>query len=506
MKTISSADMRELDRRTIEEFNIPGDVLMERAGQGVAEVTLDVLTARMSDTVLLIAGTGNNGGDVFAAASFLAEAELDVTVWICGSKRNIKGDAEYHLKKMIRRGIHPVEIANDEDLDLERTPAVIVDGLLGTGANGAPRGFMSEVIDFINEEAQRSFVLSIDIPSGVNADTGIAEGNAVRANLTATMCLPKTGLIRPEAIPYVGTIEVIDIGIPAILKEQAPACPDAELIDRSDLRIPFRGNETHKGHHGHVLLIGGSVGYTGAIAMAARAALRSGAGLVSVLTPAEVYPIVAQAAGPEIMVRPLECRGGVPTALKRDGDIASTFNTIAIGPGLGRTDETKQLVVNLLNSCGVPLVLDADALCVSPEQIAAATCPVVLTPHPGEFERLFGEPVSDRWAQARAAADRIGQTVVLKGAGTVVAHPDYTMGVNMSGNPGMATAGSGDVLAGILSTLLGRGMAPFEAAITGVHLHGLAGDIAAEDMTQEAMIATDIIRALPDAFRIIQLN
>ena len=497
--------MRELDRQAIEEFNIPGDVLMERAGQGVAEITLDVLNARMADTVLLIAGTGNNGGDVFAAASFLAEAELNVTVWICGSKRKIKGDAEYHLKKMIRRGIHPVEVAKDEDLHLERTSAVIVDGLLGTGAKGAPRGFMSKVINFINEEAHRSFVLSIDIPSGVDADTGVAEGSAVRANLTVTMCLPKTGLIRPEAVPYVGNIEVLDIGIPAELKELVPACLDAELIDRAKLLIPFRGNETHKGNHGHVLLIGGAMGTTGAIAMAARAALRSGAGLVSVLTPEEVYPIVAQAAGPEVMVT--ASRHG---ASRSEDELLLSLlkkcNVLCIGPGMGRSDETQELVETLLKTCHVPLVLDADALCISPEQIAAAKCPVILTPHPGEFERVFGEPVTDRWAQARAASDLTGKTVVLKGAGTIVADPNYKMGVNMSGNPGMATAGSGDVLAGIVAALAGRGMQPFEAAITAVHLHGLAGDIAAEDLTQEAMIATDIIHSLPDAFRMIQFS
>ncbi len=507
MKTISSADIRELDRRTIEEFNIPGDLLMERAGQGVAEITLDILQSRMADTVLLIAGIGNNGGDVFAAASFLAEAEVDVTVWICGSKRKIKGDAEYHLKKMIRRGIHPVEVSKDEDLDLERTPAVIVDGLLGTGAQGAPRGFMSKLIDFVNEEALRSFVLSIDIPSGVDADTGIAEGSAVRANLTATMCLPKTGLIRPEAVPYVGTIEVIDIGIPAELKERVPTCPDAELIDRANLLIPFRGNETHKGNHGHVLLIGGSIGFTGSIAMAARAALRSGAGLVSVLTPEKVYPIVAQAAGPEIMVHPFSATALQHSASRSEDDLILSLlkkcDALCVGPGLGHHPE---FIEQLLKDCSVPLILDADALCVAPEKIGSAKCPMVLTPHPGEFERLFGAPVTDRWAQTRAAADQTGKTIVLKGAGTVVAAPNYKMGVNMSGNPGMATGGSGDVLAGIISALLGRGMKPFEAAITGVHLHGLAGDIAAEDMTQEAMIATDIIRSLPDAFRMIQFS
>lgn len=494
--------MREIDRRTIEEFNVPGDVLMERAGQGVADIALDILHARMGSSVLLIAGTGNNGGDVFAAACFLAEANVSVTVWICGSRGKIRGDAEYHLKKMVRRGIHPVEAANDEDLFLERTPSIIVDGLLGTGATGAPRGFMSRVVDFINREAARSFILSIDIPTGVDADTGIAEGSAVHANLTATMCLPKTGLIRPAALPYVGNLEIIDIGVPTVLKEAVPCCQEAELIDRADLFLPARDNESHKGSYGHVLLIGGAIGTTGAIAMAARAALRAGAGLVSVLTPEAVYPIVAQAAGPEVMVHPVPDIGTLELDFSRDW---KKVTAVAIGPGLGRTPEACALVKELLLSCKVPLLLDADALCVSPEQIAAASCPVVITPHPGEFERLFGPPVTDRWAQARAASDLIRNTVILKGAGTVVAHPDFKMGVNMTGNPGMATGGAGDVLAGITAALLGRGLEPFEAAITGVHLHGLAGDIAAEDWTQEAMVATDLIHALPEAFRAIKM-
>ncbi len=516
--------MRELDRRTIEEFNIPGDVLMERAGQGVAEITLDVLSARRADSVLLIAGTGNNGGDAFAAAGFLAEAGADVTVWICGSRRKIKGDAEYHLKKMIRRGIQPVEVAKNNDLVLERAPAVIVDGLLGTGAKGAPRGFMSSVVDFINEEAHRCFVLAIDIPSGIDSDSGTAEGKAVRANLTATMCLPKTGLIRPEAVPYVGNIEVIDIGVPAVLKENVPTCPEAELIDRTGLLLPRRGNETHKGDYGHVLLIGGSVGTSGAVAMAARAALRSGAGLVSVLTPEEVYPVVAQAAGPEVMVHPFPATALQQDTLRSGDDALSDFmnyfcaptqsvsnhwkkiTAVCAGPGLGRSEETRRFVETLLPACKVPLVLDADALCVAPETIATAECPVILTPHPGEFERLFGEPVTDRWAQARAASDRTRQTVVLKGAGTVVANPEHKLGINMSGNPGMAKGGSGDVLSGMISALLGQGLDPFDAAVTAVHLHGLAGDIAAEDWTQEAMTATDIIRSLPDALRMLQFS
>jgi NAD(P)H-hydrate epimerase len=500
MKTVSASEMRELDRRTIEEFGTHGDVLMERAGQGVAEIVLDVLELRRANTVLLVAGTGNNGGDVFAAASFLAEAQMHVTVWICGSRNRIKGDAEYHLKKMIRRGITPIEVESDADLKLQYAPAVIVDGLLGTGSTGAPRGFMAELIRFMNTEASRSFMLSIDIPSGVDADSGGAEGEAIIADLTATMGLPKTGLIAQQALPYTGSVELIDIGIPAEYIEQTRGCLDAEMIDRSDLFIPRRRRESHKGNYGHVLFIGGSKGFSGAIAMAARAALRAGAGLVSVLTPEEIAPLIAQAAGPEVMVHPVPDIGNLALDFSKDW---KKVTSVCAGPGLGRHPE---LIEKLLSTCELPLTLDADALCVSPEKIAAAQCPVVLTPHPGEFEGLFGNEVIDRHAQARAAVEQIGKTVVLKGAGTIVAHPNQKLAVNLNGNPGMATGGSGDVLAGIISALTAQQMPMFEAAKTGVYLHGLAGDIAADRKGQESLIATDIIDALPDAFRTVQFS
>ncbi len=490
MKTVSAMEMRELDRRTIED-GTPGEELMRRAGQGVARVAGDLLASLSGKSVLLIAGTGNNGGDVFAAATELSKSDLDIEVWLCGSQNQVKGDAQLHLKKMIRAGILPKEIRSARDLLPKTNPALIIDGLLGTGSKGAPRGFMTPLIEWVNEESQYASVLSIDLPSGIDTDTGIAEGAAVKADITITIGLPKTGLIRPEALPYIGNIEVADIGIPPEFIEDIAGCEEAALIDRSDIFLPRRERDGHKGTYGHVLLIGGSVGYTGAIAMAARAALRSGAGLVSVLTPAEVYPIVAQACGPEVMVHPFKEK--IPLDL-------SNFDALLAGPGLGRTGATRILTEALLETCTVPLVLDADALCVTPEKIAAAKCPVVLTPHPGEFERLFGSPVTDRWAQAKEAAEKTGKTIVLKGSGTVVADPGKKLAINMTGNPGMATGGSGDVLAGLLSGLLGQGMAPFNAAMTAVYLHGIAGDIAAHDFTQPALIATDIIKALPDAF------
>jgi NAD(P)H-hydrate epimerase len=232
--------------------------------------------------------------------------------------------------------------------------------------------------------------------------------------------------------------------------------------------------------------------------MAARAALRSGAGLVSVLTPEEVYPIVAQACGPEVMVH------SFPDIANFSVDFSKHWKKVTAvlaGPGLG---QHPKFIEQLLKTSPVPLVLDADALCVSPKKISAAKCPVVLTPHPGEFERMFGEPVTDRWTQAFEAAEITGKTVVLKGAGTVVAESGKKLAINLTGNPGMATGGSGDVLAGILISLLGQGMEPFGAAMSAVYLHGLAGDIAAEMLSQESLIATDLIEALPDAFRFLQ--
>jgi len=497
MKTVSAAEMRELDRRTIEN-GVAGEELMRRAGQGVADIARDALAGRGGHSILLIAGTGNNGGDVFAAATELSQTDLDIEVWLCGSQSQVKGDAQLHLKKMVRAGIIPKEVRSANDLIPKTDPDLIIEGLLGTGSKGAPRGFMSLLIEWINAEGEHAFVLAIDIPSGIDADSGIADGPAVKADMTLTIGLPKTGLIRPEALPYTGSVEVIDIGIPFEFIEDTAGCEEAALVDRSDIFLPRRERDSHKGSYGHVLLIGGSKGYTGAIAMAARAALRSGAGLVSVLTPEEVYPIVAQACGSEVMVHPFPDLGTLSVDFSNHW---KKVTAVLAGPGLGQSPEA---IERLLKQCKVPLVLDADALCVTPKQIAKAKCPVVLTPHPGEFERLFGKPVTDRWAQAMEAAEETGKTIVLKGAGTIVAELEHKLAVNLTGNPGMATGGSGDVLAGLLAGFLGQGMEAFDAAMTAVYLHGIAGDIAAHDCTQSALTATDIIEALPDAFRFLQ--
>lgn len=475
MKTVSAAEMRELDRRTIEEFGTPGEVLMERAARGLVECLLNLIQAHQIErpSLLLIAGKGNNGGDAKVAHRILLEKRISSTLW------------------------------SVDEVDWAAASAdgfnILVDGLLGTGSSGAPRGKFAEAIGFINRA--RSLKVAIDIPSGLNADTGEPQGETVIADLTVTMGLPKIGLIRPASVEYTGSVDVVDIGIPSEYIETVAGCAEAELIAKSDVQLPRRKRDSHKGTYGQVLLIGGSKGTTGAIAMAARAALRSGAGLVSVLTPEEVYPIVAQACGPEVMVHAFPDIGKIPELFS---NVWKNANAILIGPGLGRSEASQAAVESLIKACNAPLVLDADALCVAPEKIAAAKCPVVLTPHPGEFERLFGAPVTDRWKQARDAAEITGKIVVLKGAKTIVAAPSEKLAANCTGNPGMAKGGSGDVLAGLLVGLLGQGLNPFLAAKTAVWLHGKAGDLAAAEKTEAAMVATDLIEALPDAFRFLQ--
>jgi len=477
MKTVSAAEMRELDRRTIGKFGTPGKVLMERAARGLVENLLNLIQAHRieSPAVLFIAGKGNNGGDAEVAHRMLLEKNISSTLW----------------------KVEEIDWANASSNEFN----IFVDGLLGTGTSGAPRDKFADAISFLNRA--KGLNVAIDIPSGLNADTGEPQGETVVADLTVTMGLPKTGLLRPESVEFTGPIETVDIGIPTEYIDATNGCPDAELITQSDVQLPRRKRDSHKGTYGHVLLIGGAPGMTGAIAMAARAALRSGTGLVTVLTPEDVVSTVAQAAGPEAMVQGFPNLGKIPELFSKHW---KKCDAVLVGPGLGRSEESRVAVEKLIEACNVPLVLDADALSISPETIAAAKCPIVLTPHPGEFATLFDTTVeqiqSDRWVAARKAADRTGKIVVLKGARTIVAAPGEKLAVNSTGNPGMAKGGSGDVLAGLLAGLLAQGIEPFRAAKTAVWLHGKAGDLAAAKNTEVAMTATDLI----DAFRVLQLS
>ncbi len=529
MKVVSTAQMRELDRKTIEDYEVPGEDLMDRAGLGVAHV-VDLLFDRhelAGYSVLLVAGRGNNGGDAFVTARYLKEEGYDVAVWLAGSANEIRGDARTHLNKLKEAKIPLEEVPTKESWDQlvgqwRETKAggvpVVVDGVLGTGIKGPARGPAAGAISYINMMAGECLVVSIDVPSGLNSDTGRVEGDAVAADVTVTMGLPKRGLVEPDAANHVGRLEVMDIGIPCDLIDKTES--DVELITASDLGplFPRRSRTSHKGSYGHLLMIGGAAGYSGAIGMAARAATRSGVGLVTVVVPQGILPVVSGAV-PEAMIH-----GAAETEI---GSVASDcwpvwrdrldeFSAVLVGPGMTRHSETRNLVTKILSDCTVPVVMDADALNVFEGRLddlgrcRRPECRLVITPHPGEMGRLIGrstgEVQANRFAVAREVAEKTGAIVILKGVGTLVAEHGQTLNVNMTGNPGMATGGMGDILAGLLAGLLAQGLKPFDAARAAVYLHGRAGDEAAWETTESCLTAGDVIDSIPYAFRHVTMR
>lgn len=517
MKIVTSEQMRELDRKTIAEFGVPSEILMERAGSGVAGIVqhLARILSCVKPSVQLFAGRGNNGGDAFVAARCLKEQGLDVEVWVAGKIETISGDALKHLRKMESANVTLRELPEEKDWETALKSGyggsdILVDGILGTGISGPARGPAAGAIRYINALGDRSPVIAIDIPSGLNADTGEAAGDAVIADITATMGLPKRGLVESCAVAFVGNVEVVDIGIPNELIAQVES--DKELITVEDLRslIRRRARNAHKGTFGHVLLIGGAAGYAGAIAFAARAAARSGVGLVTVLVPECIASVVAGIV-PEAMVHAAaETNAGSLSgkSLGKWNRNVNDFDAILVGPGMTTHSKSQLLIKRLLSECRNPLVMDADALNVCRGQtnmIKESPCPIVITPHPAEMARLIecstADVQADRSKAALSAAENFNVTTVLKGAGTVVAQKGRLPNINMTGNPGMATGGMGDVLSGLLTSLIAQGLDPFDAARMSVYLHGRCGDNVAWQSSQAGMIATDLIKELPDVFR-----
>lgn len=517
MKAISTEQMRELDRRTIEEAGIPGEELMERAGLGVAAVVQDLAASSglHRPVIQCFAGRGNNGGDAFVAARHLAVAGFSVEVLVAGELSSVRGDALAHLMKMRKAGVEPIELATcDEWVRFKESSPVgghiLVDGILGTGVTGPPRGPAADAIDAINQLSAGGYVVSIDAPSGLNTDSGAAVGDVVSADITVTMAFPKLGLLQQNAVEHVGSLRVIDIGIPESISASVASEYDVPCEADVMALMGRRARRSHKGTYGHVLIIGGSPGFSGAVAMAAQAALRSGAGLVSVLTPESVADVVAGLV-PEAMVH----RGTVNAvgslsarALDEWSMSGRAFDATLVGPGMGVHPDGVHSVRSVLRTSKGPVVLDADALNVCAPKIdvvRASSCPVILTPHPGELARLQGCSVddvqADRVSAARQLAKRLNATLVLKGAGTVTYSVDQPVSVNLTGNPGMATAGMGDVLAGMIVALAGQKLPPTDAARCGVYLHGRAGDTVARYSSQVGMIATDVIAELPATFR-----
>ncbi len=486
-----AAQMRAIDAWAIADRGVPALELMERAGAGVAEQTLRMAPDGL---VVIVVGKGNNGGDGLVAARLLRERERDTAVLLACDPAELTGDAATNLARL--PGGAPRRL--EGGILGEQPPALVVDALLGTGATGEPRGAVGDAIRTIG--AWRAPVLAVDVPSGVDASSGEVAGSAVRAQATVTFHAAKPGLWVEPGRGHAGRVNVIDIGIPA----GAPIDAAVGLVhDGVIATIPARGVHSTKFTSGRVLVAGGSTGLTGAPSLAAMAAARAGAGYVTVCVPASLSVIFETRLLEQMTLALPDADGGhtaagaaaVATATRERG------GALVLGPGLGRSEHAAAFVDGVLTQAGVPIVLDADGLYPFggiPEALAGRAG--VITPHEGELGRLLGRPSAEiaqrRLHHARDAAARSGAVVVLKGDDTIVSRPDGMAAVSPGATPGLATAGTGDVLAGVIGAMLASGLDPFTAAVAGMRLHALAAVHAAGVRGAQGMIASDVIEAL----------
>jgi hydroxyethylthiazole kinase-like uncharacterized protein yjeF len=510
MRVLNTKQMREADRRTIEDIGIPSMVLMENAGRQVV-ATLDSTFENLHDMrVAVLCGRGNNGGDGFVVARTLLERSIDVAVYLVGQGTDVKGDARLNLEILINLGVDVVEIRDAAGWELHGTDVlgsdVIVDALFGTGLNAPLSGLTETIVDDLNASARP--VVAVDLPSGLSADGPDVVGPAVHATMTVTLGAPKLPLVLPPAEAFAGNLVIADIGIPQTVIGQIDG-PWVEILTKESMRplVESRAQDSHKGDYGRVLIVAGSRGKTGAAYLAAMAALRSGAGLVTIATPASCLPIVA-ALGAEFMTQPLdETPEGAIAFEALDRVLELGADIIAIGPGLGRLPSTAAFVHGVIERSGVPLVIDADALSAftgeADRLVGRDGVDLIITPHPGEMARLVGLSAEDvqkhRLEIARDFSSSHRVQVVLKGHRTIIATPDGKAFINLTGNPGMATAGSGDVLTGMIAAWSGQLLDAEAACKLAVYLHGLAGDLAEADEGEIAMVAGDLIDCLGDA-------
>jgi ADP-dependent NAD(P)H-hydrate dehydratase / NAD(P)H-hydrate epimerase len=515
LPVFTADEMRRVDQRAIHELGIPGATLMENAGRGAAarivEALPDLGLPRRGVRVAIVCGKGGNGGDGFVVARWLKRSSHRVDVFLLARPDELSGDPAAMLAQARQRGIRPRIVEDGQVLARALAGAdLVVDAILGTGARGEPAPLHARAIEAVNASGRP--VVALDIPSGLPADGEPPPGPAVRAALTTTFAGIKRGLVAGPAVELAGRVVTVDIGVPAA---EVARGVSTFLIQPGDVarHFPPRPREAHKGGYGHLLLVAGSRGKTGAAALAARAAMRGGAGLVTVATAASVQPVVAtlileamSEAVPETEAASIALDG-------RDllRELAEHRDAVAIGPGLGLHEDTQAVARSLVFECPRPCVVDADALTALAghlDHLSGAPAVRCLTPHPGEMARMLGVTVAevqrDRIATVRQFATAWHAHVVLKGATSVIGIPDGTVLLNPTGNPGMASGGTGDVLTGVLGAFLARGLDATAALVSAVYLHGLAGDVAAERHGQESLIAGDVIEALPEAFRRIR--
>jgi hydroxyethylthiazole kinase-like uncharacterized protein yjeF len=507
MKLVTAAEMRELDRRTIKDMGVPSLVLMENAGRSTYQI-LRREFPELRGPVAVLAGRGNNGGDGLVVARYLANDGFPVTVLLLAARDQVQGDALVNLKILAEMNVDVEEVLGEEQLSavghrLSRA-ALVVDALLGTGLNSPVRGLLATLIARVNQV--QTPVLAVDIPSGLSADTGEPLGVAVEAEVTVTYGFPKIGQIVPPGRDFVGRLWQVDISIPPALAQDIKT----ELVEGTEMcrLLPPRSFASHKGTFGHLVVMAGSGGKTGAAVLAAEAGLRIGAGLVTAAVPASLNDIL-EVKLTEVMTLPLPEAEGARAlggrALTPLKDFLTDKTAVALGPGLGTHPETQELVRHVVRDCPLPLVIDADgvnALAGQLEVLRGSPGPRILTPHPGEMARLLGttsrEVQARRLDTAREVAEAHKAWVVLKGAQTVVADPEGRVSLNPTGNPALASGGTGDVLTGLIGGLLAQGLAPWDAARLGVYLHGLASDYLEEVIGPRGHIAGDLLTGFPE--------
>jgi len=507
MKVVTAEQMRQIDRITIEERGIAGEQLMEHAGQAVAE---QICERFEPCRVAIVAGKGNNAGDGFVVARLLAERQWAATVFLLADPAELRGDART-MYEAIPEQVGQIRIEDPGQLrDGLNKSDLVVDAILGTGIEGPVRGLFGEAIETINGSVLP--VVSVDIPSGLPANGGPIEGPVVRAAHTVTMGLPKLGMVIHPGVEFTGTVTVASLDFPEELLNDSAIEVNLLTEGMIDAYLPPRPRDGHKGTFGSVLIVGGSPGMTGALVLAGRSAMRSGAGLVFCATTEGLQPLVAGRLVEELTI-------GLPSTDGRHLDSVSLgvltaharrMKAIALGPGLGRAEGTQQFVRKAVEEIRLPMVIDADALNALGGHLdvllARTTC-TILTPHPGEMARLTGKSTAqiqaDRLGVARKLALDFRVVVVLKGAQTVVADVDGSIYINPTGNTGLAKGGSGDVLTGLIAGLLAQNRAALPSALCGVFLHGLAADLAARSIPPRAMISCDVIDHLPEAFQTV---
>jgi NAD(P)H-hydrate epimerase len=500
--------MQETDKRAIEEFGIPGLTLMENAGRACVDEILGEFGLKGHAVVLT--GRGNNGGDGYVIARLLDQQGWSVKVIILANREQIAGDAAINLEKLHSEMTYfctkEGELSTLYKEEIIKAD-VIVDALLGTGLSSNVSGIYLEAIDLINASGRPVF--SVDIPSGIHGTTGLVLGKAVRAHTTVTFAFAKLGHVLFPGYDYTGRLVTSDIGIPTEVMQTAHGY-DFQNANAIISMLHRRDRVSHKGHFGHCLIIAGSTGKTGAAALSANSAVRAGSGLVT-LAVAESIHTILEIKTTEVMTSPLPDSGSghlMDSAFPSIEKLLAGKDAVAIGPGIGRHPETFALVQKLVETVTLPLVIDADGLNAIAEDITVLkrkkSKQLILTPHPGEMARLLGTSVSEvetnRISVANEFAHNYGLYLVLKGARTIIADPDGTVAINGSGNPGMATGGLGDVLTGIIVSLLGQGYPAGEACRLGVFIHGFAADMVAEEKGEIGINATDVQEKLPYAF------